>query len=436
MIKNNRGTINAWAMYDWANSVYSLVISTAILPAYYNAFAVSASGGDLISFFGMEIINTVLYSYALSFSFLFVALLVPFLSGIADYTGRKLLFMKLFVYLGSLACISLYFFEGSNVEWGIMGATVASVGYSGSLVFYDAFLPEIASSDQFDRVSAKGYSLGYIGSVILLLFNIFSIEAFEMFGFENAKQAMKFSFLLVGIWWFGFSMIPFTKLPQQLKRVTDSGYFTKGYRELYKVYQQIKHYADMKIFLAAFFFYNTGVQTVILLASTFAAKVLGMEMGDLILVILIIQVVAVGGAILFARLSGKWGNKLTIQVMIALWVLVCLGAYLTQTFMQFYIISFLVGLVLGGIQALSRATYAKLMPANSTDTASFFSFYNSTYYVSVVIGTFTYGLIEQLTDNMRYNALMLAAFFVIGFVLIYFLKSDQLKASTNYKSRQ
>lgn len=422
---NDPKLINAWCMYDWANSVYSLVISTAVFPAFYNAFALGTDGSDKVTFFGIEIINTVLYSYALSFSFLFVAIVVPFLSGIADYTGRKLLFMKIFVYVGASACVILYFFEGNNVELGILGATVASIGFSGSLVFYDAYLPEIVSRDKMDRVSARGYSMGYIGSVILLLFNIFTIQFPEMIGLSSAKEAMQLSFLLVGIWWVVFSIIPFRVLPSKLDVEKEEGnYLLKGYQELIHVFNSIKKLPDIKIFIASFFFYNTGVQTIILLATTFAAKVLGMEMGDLILVILIIQIVAVVGATVFARVSGKIGNKKAIQIMIGIWVMICLAAYFVQSQEQFYVVAFLVGLVLGGIQSLSRATYAKLIPESTEDHASYFSFYDSAYYVSVVVGTFSYGLMEQITNNMRYNALLLASFFFIGYIILLFLKHD------------
>lgn len=416
---NNKKITNAWCMYDWANSVYSLTITTAVFPIYFESVTTSASGDKNVEFFGMIMPNTVLYSYALSFSFLLTAIIIPLLTGIADYTGKKKLFLKIFAYLGSAACAGMFFFEGPNLEFGVLMAILASVGYSGSLVFYDAFLPEIATPDRYDKLSAKGYSLGYIGSVILLIFNLVMIEAPGLFGLEEGSLPARISFLTVAVWWVVFAQIPFKRLPSNpFKKKAKGSWVKKGYRELTLVYQRIKELPNLKRYVVAYFFFNGGVQAVMYLASLFGAKELGMETQDLILTVLIIQLVAIGGAYLFAGLSSKRGNIYSLITMILIWILVCFAAFFVQNTIQFFVLAFFVGLIMGGIQALSRATYSKLIPEDTEDHASFFSFYDVTFNLSIVAGTLAYGSIEFITGSMRYSALGLSVFFIIGLLLL------------------
>lgn len=420
---NDSKIVNAWCMYDWANSVYSLVITSAIFPIYYNAVTTGADGSDKVDFFGWEISNSVLYSYSLSFSFLFVAAILPILSGIADYGGKKKFFMKIFVYIGSFSCIGLYFFNGDNIEWAILCSVLASVGYSGSLVFYDAFLPEIVTEDEYDRISAKGYSLGYVGSVILLIANLVMIEMFDVFGFADKGIATRFAFLTVGIWWLGFSQLTFLKVPDNVHGLKErKNLFTEGYKELRKVWFAVKEERMIKLFLLAFFFYNMGVQTVMYLAATFGAKELKLESSKLILTVLIIQLVAVVGAYSFAKLSKKRGNKFSLLTMVFIWIFVCLGAYFVYNENEFFLLAFIVGLVMGGIQSLSRSTFAKLIPQDTIDHASYFSFYDVTYNISIVVGTFCYGLIDQITNSMRNSTLALMLFFIVGLGFLVLLK--------------
>ena len=369
----------------------------------------------------MEVANTVLYSYALSASFLVTALILPLLSGMADYSGRKKRYMKGFVWVGALSCIGLFFFTGENIELGILLSVMASIGYSGSLVFYDAFLPEIATPDRFDRKSARGYSLGYIGSVILLILNLLVIQMPDIFGIpeDSGTLAVRISFLAVGLWWIGFSAITFKRLPDNpYGRIPEGSIFAEGYREIRKVYASLSHLPNLKKFLLSFFFYNMGVQTVMYLAASFGSKELAMESSELILTVLIIQLVAIGGAYYFAHLSKQRGNRFSLIVMIMVWVVICLAAYYVHTSFQFFILAVMVGLVMGGIQSLSRATYAKLIPADSIDHASFFSFFDVTFYLSTVIGTFMYGFIEQVTGSMRSSTIALMTFFIIGLLIM------------------
>ncbi|MDL5049350.1 MFS transporter [Oscillatoria amoena NRMC-F 0135] len=426
---NNPKTVRAWCMYDWANSVYSLVITSAIFPVYYKAVAVTADGSDDIPFLGFTIKNSVLYSYALSFSFLIVAAILPLLSGVSDYTGHKKQFMKMFVFIGSFSCMGLYFFNDiETLWWGLLCSILASIGYSGSLVFYDAFLPEIVSEDRYDEVSARGYSMGYYGSVILMIACLVMILNFSAFGFTTEGGATRFSFLLVGIWWILFSLMSFAVLPQHRYRIPKGNIWTKGYQEVLTVWRSLKNTPDLKRYLTAFFFYNMGVQTVMYLATLFGTDVLNLSSDKLIATILLIQLVAAFGAWLFARISRQKGNSFTLSFMISCWIVVCFVAYFINNEFQFYALATMVGMIMGGIQSLSRATYAKLIPENTIDHASYFSFYDVTYNLSIVFGTFSFGIINQVTGSMRNSALALALYFIIGLIVLNKVKSSDIAA--------
>jgi UMF1 family MFS transporter len=426
--RNNPATVKAWCMYDWANSVYSLVITSAIFPVYYKAVAVSREGTDTVPFMGYMIKNSVLYSYALSFSFLIVAAILPLLSGVSDYTGRKKIFMQAFVLMGSLACIGLYFFQGvDTLYWGIFCSVMASIGYSGSLVFYDAFLPEIVTTDRLDEVSAKGYAMGYYGSVILMVICLALILHPQWFGFTTEGQATRFSFFLVGLWWMGFAWLSFRKLPEEATEKARQHIWRKGYAELLKVWSELKHNPDLKKYLISFFFFNMGVQTVMYLATLFGTDVLQLPASNLIATILLIQLVAAAGAWFFARMSRKKGNSFTLTLMLGGWIVVCFTAYGITSPWHFYLLAAVVGTIMGGIQSLSRATYAKLLPPRTPDHASYFSFYDVTYNISIVVGTFSYGLVYQLTGSMRNSALILALYFVAGLVFLHRVRAASIR---------
>ncbi|WP_111671478.1 MFS transporter [Algoriphagus litoralis] len=415
LLSNKNKVHGAWAMYDWANSVYSLVITSTIFPVYYNSVTKGIDGSDKVDFFGWEVVNTVLYSYSISFSYLVIAIFSPLLSGIADASGKKLFFMKVFAYMGSVACIGLFFFDGDNLEFGIFCSVMASIGYAGSIVFYNAYLPEIAEEHEYDFLSAKGFALGYIGSVILLVFNLAMIQFPDFFGVPEGSFAARFSFLITGLWWAGFSQIPFRILPKNpYKKKIKSEFLIKGYQEIQEVFSQVRQFPVMKRFLASFFFYSMGVQTVMYLAASFGDKELGLPGDQLILTVLIIQFVAIGGSYLFAFISKVFGNKISLMVMVLIWVGICGAAYYVYSVYEFYALAFVVGMVMGGIQSLSRSTFSKLIPEETTKHASFFSFYDVTEKLAIVIGTFTYGAIEQLTGSMRNSAVSLGVFFLVG----------------------
>ena len=410
-------------MYDWANSVYSLVITTTIFPIYYNAVTKNAFNSEIVHFFGIELSNTVLYSYSLSFSFLLIAMLSPLLSGIADFGGKKKAFMKFFTFLGGFSCIMLYFFTGANIEFGIFFAAMASIGFAGSIVFYNAYLPIITTPENYDIVSAKGFSLGYAGSVILLVFNLITISNPQWIGLSDESSATRLSFVLVGIWWIGFAQITFYYLPeeQHFKHNTIE-LLKRGYQEINKVFKSLSGLKHLKVFLISFFFYNMGVQTVLYLAALFGDKELRLPAENLIITILIIQLVAIGGSYIFAKIS-KWkGNKVSLSIMVIIWIIVCAYAYFLNTATQFYILGFFVGLVMGGIQSLSRATYSKLIPNETSNYTSYFSFYDVLEKMSIVLGTFVYGFVEQLTGSMRNSTLALSSFFIIALIFLVTVK--------------
>ncbi len=429
-ILNNPKTIRAWYLYDWANSVYSLVIISAIFPVYYKAVA-TTNGSDQVQFLGFTFQNSNLYSYALSFSFLLVAAIIPLLSGVADYTGKKKTFMRFFVWLGALSCMGLFFFTDVSMLWlGILFSITASIGYSGSLVFYDAFLPEIVTEDRYDATSARGYSMGYYGSVLMMVICLLMIMNYQVFGFLNEAEATRVCFLLVGVWWIGFSLIPLHTLPDNPYRQRPSGnVWAKGYLEIRKVWVSLSDHPDLKRFLTAYFFYNMGVQTVMYLSTLFGTDVLKLEESKLILTILIIQLVGSAGAYLFAKISSVRGNKEALLIMIITWIGICIAAYFITTEYEFYTIAVIVGLIMGGIQSLSRATYSKLIPKDTMSHASYFSFYDVIFNLSIVFGTFSYGLINQLTGSMRYSALGLAVYFIIGMAFLLSIKSKNIVKS-------
>jgi UMF1 family MFS transporter len=419
MMNNIEKIKQAWCMYDWANSSYLLVITSTIFPIYYNGMTRSAFDGDLIRFFGLEITNTVLYSYSVAVSFLIVAMLSPILSGIADYGGRRKFFLKFFTYLGSASTISLYWFTGSNVEYGIICSVLAGIGYSGSLVFYNAFLPEITTSENYDKLSARGYMYGYVGSVLLLVVSFVIISFHQSLGIDVKSDAVRISFLLVGFWWFGFAQYSFSYLPKGVSaKHSDDHLLVKGVKEIIKVFAALKKDGVMKVYLLAFFFYSTGVQTVMHLAAIFGEKELKLEALKLIVTITIIQLVAILGAYLFAAISKKYNNGISVLSMLIIWVGVCVFAYLVQTEYQFYALAFIVGLVMGGIQSMSRSTFSKLVPQNSIDNTSYFSFYDVVEKLSIVVGTFSFGFVEYITGSMRNGTLALMFFFLTGILFL------------------
>ena len=425
--KGSKKLLNAWAFYDWANSVYSLVIASSVFPLYYQALF-SSAGIEYITIFGGTIRSTPLITYTTAIAFIFISFLIPILSGIADFVGNKKVFMKFFCYLGAFSCMGLYFFNLENILTSLLFYFLALIGFWCSWIFYNSYLPDVAYPEQQDKLSAKGFSLGYIGSVLLLLFNLAMIMFPEFFGLGNdgasKMKAMQISFVSVGVWWLVFSQYTFYYLPKgnaNSNKVTWHILFD-GYRELKSVYLSLSENRVLKSYLCAFFVYSMAVQTVMLVATYFGEQEINWGSDNqktigLISSILIIQLVAVIGAQLTSKASSKFGNLPTLIVINGIWAVICVAAFFMTKPLQFYITAGFVGMVMGGIQALSRSTYSKFLP-NTKDTASYFSFYDVSEKIGIVIGMLIYGFIDQFTGSMRNSIVFLMLFFIVGAILL------------------
>jgi len=427
-IKGSRKLLNAWAFYDWANSVYSLVIASAIFPIFYGALF-RASNIEKVAIFGGEIARAPLISYVTSAAFLFIAIIIPLLSGIADYLGNKKVFMKFFCHLGGISCIGLYWFSLETIYLGLVCYFFGLVGFWVSFAINNSYLPDIAFPEQQDGISAKGFSMGYIGSVLLLLVNLAMVMRPDFFGIEADVgeaaeiKAMKYSFVSVGIWWILFSQYTFFHLPKGFKKEgVRKNIILNGFKELKSVWHQLGSEIRLKRYLGAFFVYSMAVQTVMLIATYFGEEEINWGSDNerttgLIISILVIQIVAIFGATMTARASRVFGNIKTLIVVNVLWVFICIYAYFVVTPMDFYIAAACVGVVMGGIQALSRSTYSKFIP-ETKDTTSFFGFYDVAEKIGIVIGTFLYGFVAQFTGSMRNATIFLGLFFIAGVFLL------------------
>ena len=440
MEKGNKKIIRGWVFYDWANSVYNLVISSAIFPIFYNSVTTRRylekynaehnlkleelpEGVDvMVNFFGMELSSSVLMSFVLSASFLVVSFLSPMLSGVADFSGNKKRFMQFFCYLGAISCITLYWFGDVPIEVGMLSIFFASIGFWNSLVFYNAYLPEIAEPKDHDKISARGFSMGYFGSMLLLVICLGIIMGID-------KSYTSVSFILVGLWWIGFSQVTYRVLPNNVYgRKKEKGVLWKGFRELKIVFSEFRKIKRLKRYLSAFFFFNTGVQTVMLMAVLYASREIfvgeyeSAGQAGLIIAILLIQILGAVGAFLLSRLSGVIGNLKSLVIVVAFWVPLCVAAYFISTPFAFYFLASGVGLVMGGVQALSRSTYSKFLP-ETKDHASYFSFYDVTEKIGIVFGTFFFGFMEYITGDIRSSILSVVFFFTVGLILLFFVPS-------------
>ncbi len=439
----SRKVINGWAMYDWANSVYNLVITSTIFPAYYVGITAAAHSGErsYVSFFGRKFINTALQDYALAVVFIIVSITSPILSSIADYKRNKKNWMRAFCYLGSAACIALFWFKKDNIEYGIIAFAVAALGFWSSLVFYNSYLPDIAAPEDHDRVSAKGFAMGYIGSVILQMICFVIILKPSWFGLDENDKSIgaRVSFLLTGLWWFGFAQITFRALPMSnaAERKAKKHILVNGFHELSLVWKQLKKMPSLRRFLFSFFLYSMGVQTVMLVAAGFGKKEIFPDPKDepkLLITIIVIQLVAMVGAIAMSRLSKKIGNWWVISIAVMTWIVICISAYFVKTPTSFYILAAFVGLVMGGIQSMSRSTYSKLLP-ETEDTTSFFSFYDVSEKIALVIGIFIFGYVEENSGSMRNSTFALTSFFILGLIALLYTKPAYEKRMAEIKNR-
>jgi UMF1 family MFS transporter len=426
--KGSKKLLNAWAFYDWANSVYTLTVASAIFPIFYEALFSDRS--HYITIFNFSVKNSALISFVTAAAFVVVSILSPLLSGIADYVGDKKSFMKFFCYLGALSCMGLFWFNLEDLFVGLAFYFFGLIGYWGSLVFYNSYLPDIAFVEQQDKISAKGYSMGYIGSVLLLIVNLAMIMKPKVFGItgadgEAAMKAMRYSFVMVGVWWILFSQYSYYFLPKGNKKINNKAthqVIFNGFNELKKVWTLLKANIPLKRYLGSFFVSSMAVQTAMLVATYFGAQEIAWSSKEestigLIVCILLIQLVAVLGAFLTSRASAKFGNIPTLIFINSFWIILCAGSFFITKPIEFYIMASLVGLVMGGIQSLSRSTYSKLLP-ETDDTASFFSFYDVAEKIGIVIGMLVYGIIDQVTGSPRFGIASLTLFFIVAVILL------------------
>ena len=442
--KDNKRITTGWTFYDWANSVYPLVITSSIFPIYWASVVKAVTHTDSaktpIAFLGMQVPGTSLQYYSVSAAFLIIALISPLLTSLADFSGRKKLFLQVFCYIGAASCAGLYFFEPSTFTVSVFIFIMATVGFSGSIVFYNSYLPDISSEEKFDSLSARGFSMGYIGSVLLLLLCLALIQGPEimggpagvsLFGLSTAK-ATRLSFLLTGLWWAGFAQIPFFTLPPDPGRApgatSDAGWLLNGFRELGKVWEETKKQPNLKRFLLAYFTYNMGVQTVMYVATLFGSEELKLESTALIITILLLQIVGILGAYLFAKLSERIGNTRALSWAVFIWMLICVAGYFVQAGWSFYALAAVIGLTMGAVQSLSRSTYSKIIPENTPNSAAYFSFFDVTEKVGIVIGLVVFGGVSQLMGgNMRYSILALIVFFILGLIFLLQLRGRTLR---------
>ncbi|KUJ55483.1 MFS transporter [Chryseobacterium aquaticum] len=475
-IKNNPKIMKAWAVYDWANSVYSLVITSAIFPIYYTILTTAYNRKEyvaaanevqeipvrnMIKVFGETYEPDAVLSFSYAISFFLVVLLSPFLSSLADTIGNKKSFLQFFCYLGATSCMGLAMFTGmENIFLGLL----ASVGFWGSLVFYNSFLPDIATPEKQDALSAKGYIYGYLGSVVLLIICLVLIQVVAK-GAEQTNTFIRISFLLTGAWWFGFSQYTFKhlpqfgdvkeKLPKDLvllnyknifkKHQEQGGFFEvlkdnisfykdiakESFRELFRVGSKLFADKNLKFFLLSFFFYSVGMQTIFLMAVPFGSTDIFPKTADkykLIITILVIQIIAIFGAYLFSKLSKRIGNKNVITIAVIIWIICCISAFSLNKEnpnlqLQFYALAGLIGLVMGGLQAMSRSTYSKLLPENSMENTTYFSFYDVLEKIAIICGMLIFSVIIQKFGNMQYAFIAMSTFFAAGAITIRFLKT-------------
>lgn len=406
-----------WAMYDWANSSYSLVISTAIFPIYYAA-VMDGAGKMNFPFFGGDISTTAAYTFVVAAAFLTISLITPYLSALSEISGKKKSFMRVFIYCGSMACAGMFFFTESIMWWGLLSPYLASLCFSGSLVFYNSYLPEIAKIEDQDSLSARGFALGYLGSSLVLIASLVFIQNPDWLGISDVALVTRLSFVFVGIWWLCWGEFALYRLPQGVSILIEKnkGYVRESYLRLFLVFKEFNKINGLNRFLLGFFFASAGVQTVILIASLFGTKVLGLDSSSLILTILLIQFVAILGSWLFAKLSETYGNIRSLILASALWVVICVLAFFVNSELQFYLLGASVGLVMGGLQSLGRSTFSKMLPLED-EHVTYFSFFDIAEKLATVLGMVAVGWVETVTGDLRLSPLVLSVFFLIAMFL-------------------
>ncbi|MBK7320597.1 MFS transporter [Candidatus Villigracilis affinis] len=440
---NDRREIFGWAMYDWANSAFSTTIGTVFLGPYVASLArtaAEAAGTTNVSFLGIPVAPDSFLPYCISFSVGMQVLFLPILGAIADYSHLRKRMMQVFATIGAVATLLMFLVTGGLWWLGGLLFIVANLAFGAAIVFYNAYLPDIASPDETDRVSSYGWAMGYMGGGILLALNLAFFTFAEDLGVPG-DLAVRINLASAGIWWLGFSLITWSRLrPRHAARQLPAGdtYVSIGFKQLRKTFSEVKHFPETLKFLLAYFLYNDGIQTVIAVASTFAAAPLiqgglELEQSTLIAVILMIQFVAFFGALFWGKLAGWIGAKQSVVVSLVIWAGVVIYAYgglkgPTAT-AQFFVLGVFIAIVMGGSQAISRSLFAQMIPNGKE--AEFFSFYEISERGTSWIGPLVFGLANQIFGNLRYAILSLIFFFIMGLILLPFVNVS--KAITDAK---
>jgi UMF1 family MFS transporter len=442
---NDRREIYGWAMYDWANSAFSTTVGTVFLGPYIASLAAEAAkfnADGLARFLGIPVAPDSFLPYCISLSVGLQVLFLPILGAIADYSHMRKRMMQIFATIGAIATI-LMFFITANLWWlGGVLFIFANLAFGAAIVFYNAYLPDIASEDQRDRVSSYGWAMGYLGGGLLLVLNL----AFFMFSDKLGVPkglAIRINLASAGLWWLGFSFITWSRLRARHTArplPAGEGYVKAGFKQLGRTFREIKHFPETLKFLLAYFLYNDGIQTVIAVASTFAAAPLirgGLEMDQntLIVVILMIQFVALFGALLWGRLANRIGAKMSIIVSLIIWLAVVVFATFglrgETRITQFFILGIFIALVMGGSQAISRSLFSQMIPAGKE--AEFYSFYEVSERGTSWTGPLIFGLANQAFLNLRAGIFVLIIYFVAGLVILPFVNVKKAMADVkNY----
>ncbi len=431
---DDKKAIFGWSMYDWANSAFATTIMAGFFPVVFKQFW--SVGVDTT-------VSTARLGLANSIGGITVALSAPILGAIADKGTAKKRFLLFFAYMGTVMTTSLYMVSKGNWPMAIMLYVFATVGFSGGNIFYDALITGVSSEKNMDFVSALGFSLGYLGGGILFAVNVWMTLSPGTFGFADAGQAVKFSFLSVGVWWAVFSipLLLFVKEPATEEKKSGVNMVKAGLAQLKETFQEIRHLKTIFLFLLAYWFYIDGVDTIVRMAVDYGISI-GFKSNDLIVALLIVQFVGFPSAIGFGFLGGKIGAKRAIFIAIGVYLFVSIWGALMQSKNEFYILAITIGLVQGGIQALSRSYYAKIIPVERS--AEYFGFYNMLGKFAAVIGPVLMGGVGLFVRSMGYSSgiasrtsiTSIALLFIVGGILFYFVDEERAKVEVKYLARK
>ena len=432
MKSDKKNEVFAWYMYDWANSAFATTVIAALLPIYF-ATVIVPSDGWIFRFCGIELSTnaTTLWAFLAGAAALFVFITAPILGAIADISESKKRFLMAFCFGGSLFTTLLFFSRSGDVWMTMIFFFIANTCFISANIFYDAFLPHIASRKDIDQVSGRGYAYGYLGGGLQFLICIILIIAHNYIGIEKA-MAVRISLLFSGVWWAGFSIITLVGLRehgsgkaslQQFQSNNKSwSYLRFGFTRTWRTVLNVKRHRNLAIFLIAFMFYNDGIHTVIRMAAIYGKDELGLKNETLMGTLLLVQFIGISGALLFSKISKSFGTKRTLIFILFLWLGILCYAYIINSAIDFWILGIAVGFVLGGSQSLSRSFYGAMIPSN--ESAEFFGFFSVFAKFSAIWGPFVFGIIRQITGTSRLAILSLVGFFIIGIILLCFVKEN------------